>query len=292
MSERLRMRKLIEQEVLGQLPSRHRERLHDHLRSNTHARGEYDRAIEAFRVLEERDVAQVELDLVERWLFDERPAADEARAGAFGRLWAIVAVTAAAAAAAVLLLRTQLVAEPDEYMGVRDGSGVRLGLAIEALCSASPMAGSDEMQPASVSGCPLSGELSFAYRVDAIASLDAGVLTIFGVDGSGEVTYYAPTPADAEPIPIEVGRWQALPMTIALDVNHAPGVLRLYGLVTPVALTVDDVDEAASMLRARPATRAAWPTRLGGRGRIARICAPPQACLSAELTFRIHEDSP
>lgn len=292
---RARMRRLIEQEVLGGLPSRHRERLHEHLRSNLESRAEYDRTIEAFRVLEQRDVSRMELDLVERWLFEGASVVADARTprqkGALGRVWAIAAVTLAAAAAAVLALRTQVGLEYDEYMGVRDGSTRRSGLAIDALCGASPDGG---LRSAAYSGCPLRGTLSFAYRVDP-AAISAGVLTLFGIDEAGGVSYYAPTPVDADPVDVEIGRWQPLPMSVALEVNHAPGRLRLHAVVTPVPLDVEDVDEAVEILRTRPVSKtygSTWIAGLRGQGRIARICAVPEACPSAELTFRIHEDAP
>jgi hypothetical protein len=165
----------------------------------------------------------------------------------------------------------------------------RSNLAIDALCG--PTA-SDRLQPAAVFGCPLSGTLAFAYRVDPLASAP-GVLTLFGIDEAGDVSYYVPTPVDDRPIEIEIGRWHPLAMSIDLEVNHTPGVLRLHAVITPVPLDVQDVDEAVEILRSRPpAPQAPWTSRLGGQGRIAALCALPETCPCAELAFRIHEDVP
>src|SRR5688572_121428 len=66
-----KLRRLVEDAVLGRLPSRKRGELVAHLRSDESLRREYDRAVEAFRVLEGAEVARWEYDLVEGWLFDE-----------------------------------------------------------------------------------------------------------------------------------------------------------------------------------------------------------------------------
>lgn len=295
--ERRRLRRLVEQEVLGELPSAHRARLHEHLRSDARSRSEYDRAVEAFRILEDRDVARAEIDLVEQWLFDEHSVASDdvapIRGRSGGRLWSIAAVTSASAAAAVLALRIDTGGSGDAGWSIKNGSSRRPGLAIEALCGRTS-AGDTRLQPASEQGCPLTGTLAFAYRVDPSSSISAGVLALFGIDARGNVSYYAPTPVDPLGFEVTVGRWQPLPLSIDLDVNHAPGTVRLYGVVTPVPLTVDDVDEAASILSSRPPEEAEttiWTVRLGGRGRLAEVCAPPGACLTAQLVFDLHEES-
>jgi hypothetical protein len=290
---RARMQRLLERELLGELAPRHRERLHEHLRSNERARAEYDHVIEAFRVLENRDVARAELDMVERWLFDGTPSWVETprRTGMLDRVWTIAAVTLAAAAAAVLALRMQI-AEPEEYMGVRQGSSLGSGLAIEALCGHASEA-SASLQPARISGCPRSGTLAFAYRVSPSVAT-TGTLALFGIDGAGNVAYYTPTPVDDTPIRVEIGRWHPLPMSVVLDVNHAPGLLRLYAVVTPEPLTIEDIDEVAAVLGSRDGgpVRAPWTARVGRRGRIGRLCAGTDRCPTAELSFGIHEDLP
>lgn len=288
--EQARMRRLVDREVLGELQSRHRVRLHEHLRSDDAARDAYDRAIEAFRALEGRPVASMELDLVERWLFDEVPVPAEEVVPRRGRFWAILSVTAAAAAAAVLVLRSDLGEPVDDVMGIKAGPGV-LGLAIEALCSGDR---DDARLRAADDGCSRRGTLSFAYQVHPQAPVDAGVLSLFGIDARGEVSYYAPTPLDPGGFEVVAGDWQPLPLSIDVDVNHDAGAVRLYGIVTPVPLRVEDIDEAAAELRYQGAARpgdAPWPQRLGV-GRIAKICGEPDVCLAAELAFEIYEDMP
>jgi predicted anti-sigma-YlaC factor YlaD len=287
-THRKRMRRLLTEELLGELAPRHRPRLHEHLRSDAASRAEYDEIIEAFRALERRDVAQAEVDLVGRWLFEGAASEAPRRAGGLSRLWTIAAVTFAAAAAAVVVLRPQVV-ERDDYLGVRHGSGVGHGLALEALCSPDAR-GAEALRPATVSGCPRSGTLAFAYRLDPTATA-SGILTLFGIDATGSVVYYAPTPVNEDAIRVEPGRWRPLPMSIEIAVNHHPGFLRLYGVVTPEPLTIEDIDEAAARLGSRSSARHPWTSRLQNT-HLGRLCASPGACPSAELTFGIYEDAP
>jgi hypothetical protein len=167
------------------------------------------------------------------------------------------------------------------------GSGYPSFLAIQALCPEGRHAG---LVPATADGCELSDTLSFAYRLDAMAAVQ-GTVTLFAVDEHGDVLYYQPTPVDTDPLAAIAGSWQPLPIAVNLEVNHEPGEVTLYGLVSPDPVTTADIDEVGAFLQwappARPGDRP-WHQRIRGQGRVGTMCAPLGACESAELSFYIH----
>jgi hypothetical protein len=249
-----RLDRAIERELIVGLPARRRAALHERLRGDPRARARYDRAVEALRVLEgDVDVAPSELDVVGRWLADDggAPRAEESER----RAWPVVL---AVLAAALVLLWISPLRDPDGLRAWVDdgwqarGGGQSDGLALEALC------GPDEAEPAAVRvrDCSLADLLGVAYRVPEAT---AGVLTIFGVDAQGHPMFYLPTPSDPIGPAVAPGRWHALHMAVRLRVNHAPGPLRIYGLVAPTVATVDEVEALARALAPLPAAEPGDP---------------------------------
>jgi hypothetical protein len=280
-----KLRRLVEDAVLGRLPSRKRGELVAHLRSDASLRREYDRAVEAFRVLEGAEVARWEYDLVEGWLFDE-PI--EVAAPSHAGWLRFVGVLVAIAAGLVLALGPLRPQPSDEALTPKDGAGDRSLLAIQALC---PGRGGRALVPAAEDGCDLGNTLSFAYRVDPRAT--ARMLTLFAVDEHGDVPYYLPTPAELDPVPVVTGTWQPLPMAVELAVNHEAGEVSLYGLLSPEAPSIADIDAVGASLAAAPPAEVGdppWHERVRLPGPVATMCAAPGACESAELSFYIHED--
>lgn len=272
--------------LAGELSARGRAELVGRLRADEQARAAYDRIIEGFRELEQRPIARAELDLVEDWVIDQvLPASAPSRVGSPWRVWLTLAL---AVATAVVMVLGPLRPEPDEdRWGVRGiGGSARLG--VQALCGTDRLA----LQSMEEGGCPLSGTLSFAYRVDV--SAPPGVLTLFGVDERGEVQYYAPTPADPDALPVRPGPWRPAWPSVALQVNHGPGQVRLYALLAPRSPTIEEVDAMAEVLRRAPPASPGdppWHVRLWQRGQ-SSLCLDPDRCASAELSFTLHEDSP
>lgn len=283
-----RLRRLLDRTVLGTLAPARRSTVVTGLRGNRGAREHYDRAIDGFRALEGRPISEVEYDLVEQWLSQDgsfSPSLAEARPGVLERWLGVFGVAVAVAAALVLVfgpLRPSL----EDPMGVRGGSQ-RTALALEALCPSG--LGGTRLRPAIAHGCSESGTLSFAYRLDARAS--GGHLALFGLDEDGDVMYYLPTPADPDVATAVEGTWQPLPHVVELEVNHVPGQLRIYGIVSPAPLSIDAIDDAAASLRHMlPATvgDAPWHERLPSRSAIAAECTAAGGCQSAELSFWIY----
>jgi len=286
----------IERELTVGLSPRRRARLHERLRRDPRARARYDRAVEALRIFEgDVDVAPSELDVVGRWLADDlgapRPAVER-------RAWP--AVFAVLAAALVLLLVSPL-RDPsslrpwtgDDGWQAR-GAGEGDGLALEALC------GPDEADPTALRvrarECSLADLLGLAYRVPAGTR---GELTVFGIDANGDVMFYLPTPVEAAGATVEPGRWRALSLAVRLRVNHAPGPLRIYGLVAPTVATTAEVEALARQLASQPAAApgdAPWITRVSPE-LLARLCpdlpsatATEPDCRAAELHLTLDPD--
>jgi hypothetical protein len=303
----------IERELTVGLSPRRRARLHDRLRRDARARARYDRAVEALRVLEgDVDVAPSELDVVGRWLEGDwgapRSEAPERRT------WP--AVLAVLAAALVLLwispLRDPSALRPwtgDDGWQAR-GGGLSQGLALEALC------GPDDSDPAAfrvrARDCSLADLMGLAYRVPEGPE---GRLTVFGVDDQGDAMFYLPTPDDPTTAVALPGRWRALSLAVRLRVNHAPGRLRIYGLVAPSEATVAEVEALARALAPWPPAEPGdppWTVRLatatvGGspqldeaRAALERLCpdaggSPPSpldpaSCRAAELHLTLRPE--
>ncbi|MCB9754122.1 MAG: hypothetical protein H6713_29620 [Myxococcales bacterium] len=308
--ERARYREWIELELQGRLPASVRTRLHDHLRVNPEARAEYDRGIAAFRLLEGREdgVADCELDMVESWLFDGRVAEEPApvTAGTARRGWGWglrggLALCGAAAAAALLFvwpngqIEGQREVAPGELTA--RGHGALRGLELGALCIAADEAGAlasrSRPRPAAQAPCSLDDALGFEYRVRAQGELATGprALSLFGVDEDGRVQYYAPTPVDAAAVPAIVGRAVAAPISVQLSVNHQPGRVQIFALLSPVTPTVNQIDRWASSLQGvvastddEPWHRRLTPTQLSA------VCPQPDDCESAEVTLHLLDE--
>lgn len=280
----------IEEAATGTLGAQGRRGLFDALRDDPKARADYDLAFEALRELEHRPVAEAELDVVEAWLMDDLRAQSEAKSAWWRRPWMAAVLGLAVAAVALLVLRVPTTTLEDDGFAARGGADERR-LAIDALCpQESGVPRRDGLVPAAEYGCGLTGSLSFAYRLDSVVG--AGVLTLFGVDEAGDVLYYAPTPADDRGIDARPGTWTPLPMVVDLDVNHDPGAVVVYGLVSAKTPTMDQVDDmAAGLVELGPSdvSDAPWHQRLAGRDTLSTLCPTDAACESAELHFSIRE---
>lgn len=282
----------IEDAMTGSLGARDRKALFEEVESNPQARADYDIAFEALRELEQAPVAQAELDVVESWLMDELAGQTEAAVAWWRRPWVAGVLGLAAAAALVVAINPSSVTEVEDDGFAARGAGDDRGLAIDVLCpQKAGVASRQGLVPAAEYGCGLDGTLSFAYRVDP--SAEGGTLSLFGVDGVGDVLYYAPTPDSAAGVNASPGTWTPLPMVVELDVNHEAGSLVVYGLVSPQVPTVAQIDAMAAALADQGPGRIGakpWHERLSELPTLAELC-PPDACESAELNFTIHEAS-
>jgi hypothetical protein len=277
----------IEQALAGELPAAARRRLWVELRGDPVARGRYDAAVLALRLLEgDAPIAQAELDLVERWVVEDLPTAAvpaRARSG-----WGTLTVAFALAAATILalVLRPKPPAEGDEAWVVR-GLGRESALAIEAVCG-------DATAPASAltpRTCAADDVLGFAYRVEPGAR--GRYLTLFGVDADGDAMFYAPTPAEQPAVDVTVGGWQAVNTGVRLDVNHAPGPLDVYGVLAPMPASTEQIRDWVQRLRATEAgpSPIPWPRRIG-LPTLDGLCNTPDACDVAQLRVTVGNASP
>ncbi|MEM9460068.1 MAG: hypothetical protein AAGF11_38185 [Myxococcota bacterium] len=297
----------IERELTVGLSPRRRARLHQRLRTDPRARARYDRAVCALRVLEgDTALAPFEIDLVGRWLAGDRAASEATRSaggvtgrdegtarsaqdvtGSSRRVWPAVLV---AVVAALLVLWVSPLSDPNALRpwteqwdeGWQARGGARDGLALEVLCGPA-----DTPDPAlRVRDCRHRDVMGFAYRVPAPVH---GTLSLFGVDAQGDPMFYLPTPVDPAGRTVDPGHWRALRLAVRLSVNHAPGALRIYGLVAPRVATPDQVRtwvrQLAPQSPAAPGD-APWTSRID-RSSLRPLCPDPADCHAAELHLRL-----
>lgn len=289
----------LEEAVTGRLNARDRRALFEEVRESPQARADYDLAFEALRELEQAPVAQAELDVVEAWLLGDLQAEPEAAVAWWRRPWMIAVLAVAAAGALVMVVSPPGPTSDDDAFGVRGGADER-DLGLDVLCpQRSGRAAREGLVPAAEYGCGMDGTLSFAYRLDPSAEHGGGVLTLFGVDAAGDVLYYAPTPSDPAGIDARPGPWTPLPMVVQLDVNHEPGAVVVYGLVSSQQPSVAQVDAmAAALAPSSPwggpsgLSDPPWHERLAELPTLGALCPEADDCESAELTFTIHEVLP
>lgn len=295
----------LERELVDGLRPRRRRALVDRLRGPGHdhdAAGErrsWDRAIAAFRVLEDRAVSNTELSQVERWLFED--LADDGivapeRSGARWRapLWAGVGALLLAAVALLVLgpwrrapsATTEAVAVFEHELQARGAARWSRPLALDVVCGT-------PSRPAASTGCQLDELLGFSarLRVPEAAGMAVGPrhLTVFGIDDAGRVLYYAPTPEPGSTAPVlEHGEsWRALPLSVRLAVNHRPGRLAVFAIATPDPVDVATVDAWARALVGRPpgtVDTPPWHLRLAATEFGPHRCGLARRdCASAEL---------
>jgi len=301
-----RFRNLIDRELQGRLPASHRQEVMEHLRANTQAREHYDHGITAFRALADDDIAPVELEQVEQWLFD---GPDPVSAGGprlqhetTARRWSLWGVMAGVTASLLLLVWVNNPPpELDEVVEAEGftprGGSILQRLSLEALCSPQASVGRHHaltnLRPGQQQGCPSDGILGFSYRVRAAEhAVDPPLsLSIFGVDHSSRIQYYAPTPVDPNAVTASVGTTQATPMTVDLAINHHPGNLRVFGLLSRQTPTISAIDQFAEHLESQaPAGfgEKPWHQRLD-LPELAALCPNKDACASAELSLTVME---
>ena len=270
--------KRLDRLVLGELGAGARRRLQERMAMDPELRQAHDLRVEVMRALERKDVSELELQAVQSRLLGEPEAP---RGPALAR-WTLVGLAAAAAAALVLWVGP---GESTDEFGVRGASG-DAGLAIEVLCAAN---GSRSFAAVSDGACSPHDVMAVTHRVDETAAPDARYLTVFGVGHKGTVHYYAPTPDASPPVVVDRGQWSANDVVVRLEVNHDPGTVRVYALLSPFPATVEEIDRWGEALgHEDPATldQEPWIDRVPG-ALLREACPSAGACEAAETSFVI-----
>jgi hypothetical protein len=303
----------IERELIEGLRAPRRRELIERLRGNPDQRRGWDRAIAAFRALERREVSRVEVDQVERWLFEDLDAAGVIadRAPAQGRRWTtLAAALATLATSAALLLwidRDPTSDEPIAELAQVEVDELRARgartwtrpLALDLACG-------EPVRAAPQRGCRLDELLGFSLRLgdEALAPEQAAALaqaplhlSVFGIAASGELLYYTPTPIEPAQATLRLGgSWQPLPLSVRLAVNHAPGRVRVFALASDRPAELADVERWAAALRSQPSADLddpPWHLRLAPSV-LGPVCARADRCASAEteLTLLTAHEAP
>ncbi|HWB79013.1 MAG TPA: hypothetical protein VG755_28825 [Nannocystaceae bacterium] len=276
--------------VLGRSSGRAWARTVEQLRSHAQDREIYDRATLAMRVLERREIAQSELDLVERWLTDDGVLAPQ-RTPTRARAWMWIGLAFGMAAAAVLALRPSPPSPYEDRFDPKGGGYARL-LGLQLLCDDSH-GSAQRLRDVAGTSCAKDGTLGFAIRIDD-SYTGGAALALFGVADDGEVLYYVPVPDDARQPALAHGRWQPLTRAVKLAVNHRAGRVRVFALLAPTTPSLDAIDEAAAALARQPIATDGdppWHERLAGTVSLLAACGAPGQCASAELEFWVGPDA-
>jgi len=103
--------------------------------------------------------------------------------------------------------------------------------------------------------CPVDAELKLGYRN---RSPNLAYAAFFGVDESGSIYWYGPSPAAPAPVAVDDGRVvEPIGETIRLNVNHEPGPVRVHAVLSP-----DPIDHAELARRLeRKSDRELWRSR-------------------------------
>ena len=268
--------------VLGELPQRRRRRLFEQMSADADARAHFDVAVQGLRILEGHDAewSPFELDLVhDRLLGDLAPRTNPWVA--WVRRWrrAFWSGGALAASLAALLFWVRTDDSPAQFTVRGDDSAGPL--ALRALCG-------EPLRPAE-RGCEVTDTMSFAYRVAEDADPDRS-LVLFGVDDRGRVLYYAPTPDDPSVLRPASGAWAPAQITVALEINHRPGMLRVFGVLLDRDRMVnhDDIERWASALTGEPSATSSgptWTTYLHDDSN--PPCSAPHDCPAVELAIEL-----
>jgi hypothetical protein len=304
------IRRLLERELISGIGARRRRALIERLRGNADQRRGWDRAIAAFRVLEQREVSRFEVDQVERWLFEDlgdlgvvAPARPRWRWAWLGG----VAATIASAAAVLLWIDGDRTGELNgELPAVSDGSDELVARgedsfarprALELVCG-------QPVRAAATHGCTLDETLGFSIRLgsenltpEAASALARAPLHVsaFGLAEDGSVFYYLPTPDEAASTQVSLGApWQPLPFSVRLAVNHAPGRVRVFALASDRPAKVADIDRLAAALASQGAANLddpPWHLRLPDP-LLASLCPNSSRCASAETVLSVSPAHP
>jgi hypothetical protein len=234
------------------------EELQGHLRACKPCREFYDRLRQAEEMLAggKRPVRPAE----ERLLQAVLPARAKAAS------W-IRPVALAAAACLLLVVGAALIFRPEsrKEFTARGEKKVPSGGAVRALCLTPDDAGTLAARPLpkarepgeAQAGCPANGvlKLLLSNPPDGPAHL-----FVIGLTEAGEVRYYFPGPREPGSLPVER---DVIDMSfgegIRLEVNHEPGLVRIYSLFSSRTLTLDEVKTA---LKSGYAAKGSPPARL------------------------------
>lgn len=112
--------------------------------------------------------------------------------------------------------------------------------------------------------CPQDAQLKLAYDN---SSDELRYAAFFGVDQTGRIYWYGPTPADMQPQRIETTSELApFGESIRLEVNHEPGPVRVVGLFTREPLGFPELERMTDQVDTEELFRGENPDDLSARG--------------------------
>lgn len=295
---RARIRRMMELACLGQLPARRWERLRAELLAHEGLRREYDAMAAALRCLEDRPVASGEQALVEGVLLGADPREPSA-SRALGRNVGLgVALTALAVVALALVVAPGWRSgsgfgalegqrgPSDEQFAVR-GSPLSPALGVMLVCGP-PGAGSQALVDASPDGCGIGDVMTLAYRLPADGELDSGYVSAFGLAEDGRILYYAPTPTEPQALSVSSKQFAASEVSVRLSVNHEPGEVHVFAMVSRHPVSLGVLELAAHELASRAPDPDSPDWTLGLSFPTRSVLCSERDCLTAQFDLEIH----
>jgi len=244
--------------TLGRASHRELVQLARHLKWCGLCRETYDRQVEVDRELARLSGAEVELVPLERALARATvlDAAAEVPGGRRWRLW--VGLSVAATLALLLLLLWPVLLRDDD--GPPDGrrppefalrGADAVALRLYCIDPGAPTGG--RFRPASADGgalgCRLGESLKVTY-LNAAAKPRYRYLWVVGLDEELEVKWYYPTPGARSGVAIkETRELVPLPDMIRLEVNHRPGLVRVFGVFSSSRIDAERIRRALERIR-------------------------------------------
>lgn len=238
-----------------------------HLESCEGCKSEYNQIMLTSRMLQSGDALQAssaEFTSVKAALFGQldHEAAKQAKQPAAKTanpklkwFWGVLAGAAAATAIAIFALKIPATEPATEtspsafaIRGNTSGGDTSAGLRVFCLDAKSgepteikPLSAAQELQ-----SCQLNQVLRFAYSNRS----QRGFLYLLGIDEKYQPYWYAPAPPERQSVVIAKGvADQALERAVSLQVNHRPGLLRIFALFSERPLTAATIQKALSRVK-------------------------------------------
>lgn len=287
---RARIRRMMRQACLGELPARRWDRLRAELLAHDGLRREYDAMAAAVRCLEDRAVAQGEQRLVETVLLGPDPAEPSTPTSrTIG--WGIGVAAAAAFTLALVVLPNGAGlgnARSDDGFTAR-GVPLSPALGLMLVCGGSD-ATPEALVDASPNGCGIEEVMTLAYRLPTDGELERGYLSAFGLAQDGTLLHYAPTPTEPEPLSVSSTQFVASEVSVRLAVNHEPGDVHVFAIVGSRPVPIELIEVAAHELRRAPGDPEVSDWTLGLSFPTRSLLCSDRNCLTARFDLEIHND--
>jgi hypothetical protein len=257
-----KVRAVIDVMFLKGFSARRWRSVREHLYACRSCRAYYDRVVTLHNKMhkETAPLSSEQLKLVSEEILDRMAPR---RAGLPGRAWAYAGISLAVVATAVLVVLPMLEPQPASDFQAR-GVDAEVAAGVRAFCITAEQGAqaprirstfpvTDELVAGAGGSCNIKDVLRFAYTNGVPGRGRAfDCLFLLGINEQLQPLWYYPHPDEKLSVRIQSGPEAVnvpLPGGVRLEVNHAPGLVRIYGLFSEEPLTVSQVEQRLTELR-------------------------------------------